>query len=298
MPGLIRYAETDSRPLLNDGLNFFEVMRTTGRRMFAIATPVASNFENGSIVLQSGKGHPPWWDQGINRFTPSWDDLVLWSKPGLVDFYPPYVHWAPILMSTGHHSFLNSQTIDGLYYVDEITGEFWSGLAEGGVLDPGDFTGLSPGECQFSLWDIPEIGEWEGGNVIEGGHYLVLLMRASPVLFPERRAHEMYILLAVKDEDGCLYEAWEQAARGRKPSWGPLLPPLDPQRHEHLVPFDNWWYADRKWREITFDYWAEMMTNKFMRDLSADDKEKRQTWEAALTTEILRGTCGPGFFAK
>ena len=53
---------------------------------------------------------------------------------------------------------------------------------------------------------------------------------------------------------------------GRKPRWGPLLPPLDPQRHEHLVPFDNWWLANREWREITFDNWAQMLANKFLRD--------------------------------
>ena len=300
VPGLIRYAETNSAPLFNGGVNFIEVMRTTGRRMFSLATPVDGDFENGAIVIQSGKGPPPWWSHGINRFTPSWDDLVLWAKPGSVDFRPPHVHWAPVLMSTGPqpHSFLNSQTIDGLYYVEELPREFWPSLTEGGLLDPGDFAGLAPGECRFELWDISEIGKWGGGNFIEGGRYLVFLMRTSLVFFPDGRAREMYMLLAVEDEDGDLYEAWNKAASRRKPRCGPLLPPMDPQRHEHLVPFDNWWYADRGWREITFDYWAEMMTNKFMRDLSADDKEKRETWEAALTTEILRGTCGPGFVAK
>ena len=298
VPGLLRYAETDSRPLLNAGLNFVEVMRTTGRRMFSIATPVAGDFGNGSIVRQSGKGPPPWWDRGINQFTPSWDDLVLWAKPGSVDFYPPNVSWAPALMSTGPQSLLNSQTIDGLYYVEELPGEFWPSLTESGLLDPDDFRGLGPDECRFNLWDISEIEESAGISVVEGGRYFVLLMRKNLVFFPERRDHEMYFLLAVEDEDGDLYEAWDRATSGRRPSWGPLLPPMDPQRHEHLVPFDNWWYADRKWRDITFDYWSEMLTNKFMRDLSAGDKEKRETWEAALTTEILRGTCGPGFVVR
>ena len=40
-----------------------------------------------------------------------------------------------------------------------------------------------------------------------------------------------------------------------------ILPPLD-TRHEHLVPFDNWWQQGLG----TFDNWAQMLANKFMRD--------------------------------
>ena len=134
--------------------------------------------------------------------------------------------------------------------------------------------------------------------VIESGKYLVIHMPRKLVSFPQYLSHETYQLFAIEDEEGYLFQRWQQAVRDRKHRLGPLLPPLDPQRYEHLVPFDNWWLANREWREITFDFWAEMMANKFMRDLTAAEEGDRQIREASKIEDILNGRYESGFVTK
>ena len=85
---------------------------------------------------------------------------------------------------------------------------------------------------------------------------------------------------------------------GREGGWGPLLPFMDPQRHEHLVPFDNWWLATKEWREVTFDFWAELVAGKFIRDLTARETQERQRQEGVKIEDILSGRHDPGFIVR
>ena len=298
MPGLIRSAETDAAAVFDRPFAFEEVMRASSRPMFSVTIPAAGDVETGSIVVQARESLAPWWDPGLNQFTPSWDDLVLWSKPGSVDYYPPNVSWNPVLSSSGPRGFVNLQATEGLYYILETTDEVWSALSQTGIVDVDEFAGLSPGMARFAPRDIPEVTTDGGVVVIEGGRYLVIYVLKDLITYPDHLPRTVQQLLAVKDSDGYLCQAWEQAAGGRKPRWGPILPPLDTQRHEHLVPYDNWWRADVTWREVTFDYWAEMMTNKFVRDLAADEEIKRQTWERDILSEMRNGRHQPGFEAR
>ena len=298
VPGVVYSAEADAARTLDSPFAFEEVMRISSRRMFAITIPVDGDGNKGSIVLQESGSLTSWGNPDLARLTPSWDDLVLWSKPGVVDYYPPNVSWKPELIPTGAHGFVNLQTIDGLYYVMPSTDDVWSMFTESGIVGLADFSGLAPGLASFDARDIPEIATEDHHVVIEGGQYLVLHMLRNVVSFPQYLSHEMHQLFAIRDEDGYLFQAWEQAAGGRKPSWGPLLPPLDSQLHEHLAPFDNWWRANSAWKEITFNLWAAMMSNRFMRDLTADEKREKQTWEAEKIEDMRNGQYEPGFVAR
>ena len=297
VPWLIYSAETDAARMLDSSFAIEEVMRISSRPMFAITIPVNDGLK-GSIVLQARGSLAQWGDLELIRSTQSWDDLVLWSKPGKVDYYPPGISWKPELIPTAAHGFVNLQTTDGLYYVMQSTDDVWSMFTESGIVAPDDFAGLSAGPARFNLRDLPEIVTEDRHVVIEGGKYLVIHMPRKLISFPQYLSHETYQLFAIKDEDGYLFQGWEQAVRDRKPGLGPLLPPLDPQRHEHLAPFDNWWLANREWREITFDFWSEMMANKFMRDLTAAEEGARQIREAAKIEDILNGRNEPGFVTK
>ena len=299
LPGLIYSAETDAASALDRPFAFEEVMRLSNRSMFSITIPADSDGRNGSIVLQARGGSVPWESHQTGRLPRSWDDIVLWSKPGQVDCSPQNISWNPrLLIPTDVHGFLNLQTPDGLYFFRPLTDGQWSALTDSGIVEPDDFAGLAPGQVRFDLRDIPETAIADQGNAIEGGQYLVLRFLRDVVLYRELSYQRTHQLLAVKDEDGYLYQAWEQASHGSKPSWGPLLPPFDSQRHEYLIPFDNWWQANREWRELAFDHWAGMMTGKFMRDLTTDEQEKRQLMEDEIRADARNGHLEPGFNVK
>ena len=288
LPGLIHYAETDAKALINRTLDCTEVMRTTSRRMFHISVPATGDASKGSIVVQAGERFPKWWDWGGNGDPPAWDDLAFWSKPGLVDFRPPNIYPAPAHTLTGPGGFLNLQTKDGLYYAMPMHPKIWPLLAETGILSPEEFAGMALGNRidQVGVKDIQGI-EMDGSTIISGGRYFILYMRRRGILFPSHLSLESYEVLAIEDEDDYLYHAWEKALSGQRFRSGPLLPPGNPQRHEHLVPFNNWWSADQEGREKAFDYWAEMVTDKFMRGLTAQDEDERQTHEAMLILAML-----------
>ena len=298
LPGLIYSAETNATLALDSPFAFEEVMRLSARSMFSITTPAEGDDGVGSIVLQAGKGSVPWESQQTGRLLRSWDDLVLWSKPGQVDVFPTNFSWNPRLMPTDAHGFVNLQTTDGLYFFRPLSEAQWSALTASGIVVPGDFWGLSPGEVRFDLRDIPETVVEDQDSVIEGGQYLVLRMLRDVVQYRKLRYQTTHQLLAVKDEDSLLYQAWERVVGGNKAAWGPLLPPFDSHRHEHLVPFDNWWQANRDWREFAFDYWAGMVTAKFMRDLTAEEQERRRALEEEIRADARNGRIEPGFVLK
>ena len=298
LPGLIYSAETDATLALDRPFAFEEVMRLSSRSMFSITTPADGGDGRGSIVLQAKGGTVPWESQQTGPVPRSWDDLVLWSKPGRVDCFPQDISWNPRLMPTDAHGFVNFQTADGLYFFRPLAGDQWSALTDSGVVRPDDFAGLAQGQACFDLRDIPETTIQGQDSAIEGGRYLVLRMFRDVVMYRELRYRRAHQLFAVKDEDGCLYEAWEKAAHAAKPSWGPLLTPFDSHRHEHLAPFDNWWRANTDWREFAFDHWTGMITAKFMRDLTAEEQEKRQALEEEVIADARNGQLESDFRFK
>ena len=299
LPGLIYSAETDAASALDRPFAFEEVMRLSSRRMFSITIPADGDVSKGSIVLQARGESALWENQQTSRMPQSWDELLLWSKPGgSVDCRPTNVSWNPRLIPEDAQGFVNLQTTDGLYFFRPATGNRWSSLTETGIVDPGDFAEISPGIALYDVRDIPETVIEDRNSVIEGGRYLVLRMLRDVATYPDLGYVRTYQLLAVEDEDGCLYQAWEQAASGRKPSWGGLLPPRDPQRHDHLERFNDWWRANREWRESIFDHWAGMMTQKFMRDLTGDEKDRRRELEDEIRADARNGRIEPGFDIK
>ena len=266
-PWVIYCAEADAARVLDSSFAFEEVMRTSSRQMFGIAIPANGDVERGSIVLQAHGSQGQYEDPGLARLTQSWDRLVMASKSGEMDDYLKRFSWKPDLIPTDTNRSISLQTIDGLYYSRECTKDTWSMFTETGIFDPDDFAGLVPGLPRFRLRNIPPLEpDCDHRITIEGGQYLTVLVPRVVASFSSGRSSGVYQLFAIKDEDSYLYRCWERAVSGRKPRWGPLLPPLDPQRHEHLVPFDNWWLTNREWRAITFDLWAQMLTNKFMND--------------------------------
>ena len=298
LPGLIYSAETDAALALDRPFAFEEVMRLSRRPMFSITVPANGDGRVGGIVVQGQGGSAPRRDQGIASVQRSWDNLVLWSKPGDVNYYPPDISWLPRLFPADERGFVNLQTVDGLYHVRPGTESLWLAFSNLGIVDPESIVELSPGMIVFDVRDLPEIAIEGSDGVIEAGRYLVLRMLRDVIPYPEPTFRRTHQVLAIKDDNNYLHRAWEQAASRREPRFGPLLPPLDPQRHEHLVPFNNWWHANRDWRELTFDRWAGMITDKFMRDLSAVEQEQRRTLEAAMKADAESGQLEPGFVVE
>ena len=297
VPWLIYSAETDAAGLIGGPFAVDEVMRISGRPMFGVTAPMGAS-PTGSIILQARGDLAQWGDPDRTRLTQSWEDLVLWSKPGKVDYFPPGLSWKPELIPTDSHGYVNLQTVEGLYYVFRSTDEIWSMFTESGIVESDDFEGLPSRTANFCPRDIPEIATEEGHLLIEGGQYLVIRMPRNVISLPQFNSHQTHQILAIKDEGGYLCQAWEQAAGKRKLNWGPLLPALDPQRHDHLVPFDNWWLATREWREIVFDFWAEIVADKFMRDLTAEEQKNKETLEDTKIEDIQNGIGGLGFVAR
>ena len=297
VPWLIYSAETDAAGLLDSPFALDEVMRISGRPMLAVTAPMGDSL-TGSIVLQARGSLAQWGDPDRTRLTQSWENLVLWSKPGKVDYFPPGLSWKPEFIPTGSHGHVNLQTTDGLYYVFHSTDEIWSMFTESGIVEPDDFQGLSPRAAHFCSRDIPELVTDERHLVIEGGQYLVIRMPRNVISLPQFNSHETHQILAIKDDGGYLCQAWEQAAGKKRLSWGPLLPPLDPQRYDHLVPFDNWWLATLEWREIVFDFWAEIVADKFMLDLTAEEQKNKEILEGAKMEDIENGSGALGFVAR
>ena len=303
-PWVVQTAEGNGARVLDSPFALEEVMRTSSRRMFAITIPVDGS-SRGSIVLQAGGSPAHGGCPDPARSNPTWDDLAIWSKPGSgeVAYFPPNVSWKPELVPTETHGFVNFQTVDGLYHVEPLTAGMWSIFTGSGIVEPERFTGLAPGTASFDLWNLPEIALEDHGVVIEGGRYLVvhmlrIVISISPSKDAEDTLREMHQLFAVRDDAGHLHQAWERVAGTRTPCWGPLLPAMDPQRHAHLAPFDNWWLAGQGWREITFDLWSEMVAGKFLRDLTPDEEADRQTREEAAIEADRNGMSQPGFLVR
>ena len=294
VPWMIRLAEADAARVLDSPFAFEEVMRISNRPMFAVTVPVDKG-EQGSIVLQARGNLIQWGDPERTRLSQTWDELVLWSKLGKVDYFPPGVSWKPELLPADGHGFVNLQTIDGLYYVIPCTDDIWSSFTDSGIVDLTNLAGLAPGIARFHLQEVSEIASENHHIVLEGGQYLVIHVLRNVVSVPGYHSHRTYQLFGIKDEAGQLYQAWEQATDGWERGWGPLLPIMDPHRHEHLVPFDNWWLATKEWREVTFDFWAELVAGKFIRDLTAGETQERQRREEAKIEGLLSGRHDPGF---
>ena len=266
-PWVIYCAEEDAARLLENPFAFEEVMRISSRPMFGITLLADDDVQKGSIVLQAREDQAQCEDRELTRLAHSWDELLLSIESEEMDEYLKRFTWKPKLIPTGGNGLIHLQTLKGLYYSRKCTNDVWSMFAESGIMEPSDSARRVPGLPRFSLRDIPELEpDVDHRVVVEGGQYLTIQFPRDVGSLYKHRSPKVYQLFAIKDEDGYLYQCWEHAVSGRKPRWGPLLPPLDTQRHEHLVPFDNWWLANREWREITFDNWAQMLANKFMRD--------------------------------
>ena len=131
-------------------------------------------------------------------------------------------------------------------------------------------------------------------NLIEGGDYLLIYSLIHETIFGPVREHvEMHQLMAVQDDNGFLFNAWDRAMSGPDPGGGPLLPHSDSQLHEHLIPFNHWRFFNDADREKAFNYWAETITSKFMQNLTPQNEEKRQANEISLIIDMLsnEGSC-------
>ena len=285
LPAIIQYAETDAEAMMTKYPSE-EVMRTTSRQMFTVMIPVSGDYRRGRIILQAPASFSPSEDLKVHgdAIPQAWDDLVFWSKRGLVDFYPPQVSWVPSVTIWNDHGRLSFQTRDGLYYDVGDTINVWPLLMDAGILTWG-FAASGPQKEDFCFKHIPEVQI--AGCTIGGGRYLIVHKRKWFAPVGTNEFNEMHVLLAIEDGDGSLLRAWGKALGKRKPKWGPILPSSDPQRHDDLKAFNDWWTYPFNQREEVFDHWARMIEKKFCRSVSEIGEKMRIRDESAVVFDLL-----------
>ena len=178
LPGMIHLAQTDAAPLICGSMNCEEVMRTTSRKMFLMRIPASGDFGQAVIVVQQRENLPQIWLPEYDYGMATWDELVLWSKRGLVDYNPAYTHWGPAyLRYEGSVGTLNIQTVDGLYYVVEAPEGIWSQLTDMGVVEFQEFAKLESDEVTLVSAYIPDV-TLDDGSIL--GSVDISLLRVIP----------------------------------------------------------------------------------------------------------------------